>query len=155
MFAFQALLGLRSLDAAAKQARMEALVVNAWFSAQAGNPLPGGLARVEALQAHPSFDIENPNKVRSLFVAFATGNVRNFHAEDGSGYRWAADRVVALDALNPQVSSRLAKVLTEWPRFDAARGRRMRAALAAIGGRDLSMDVREVVDKGLQTAADR
>ena len=163
LFAFQGLLGLHSSGEDAKLAHAEAfhrswsseaLVVDAWFSAQARNPLPGGLARVEALEANPAFDIKNPNKVRALLISFASGNVRNFHAEDGSGYRWAGDRVIALDALNPQVASRLAKILTEWPRFDPARGHRMRAVLEVIGGQEISKDVREVIDKGLQPAAD-
>ena len=158
--AFHGLLGLASLPADAKRGHVEAfyhrfsseaLVVDAWLSAQARNPLPGGLARVQELQQHPAFDPGNPNKIRALLVAF-TANTRNFHDVDGASYRWIADWVVQLDAGNPQVASRLAKVLTQWPRFDAPRGRRMRAALAAIGEHDLSRDVREVVDKGLQTA---
>ena len=155
--ALEGLLALRSLDEAAKQATLaafherwagDALVVDAWFSAQARNPLPGTLARVQRLETHPAFDMANPNKVRALLLAFTT-NARNFHAADGRAYRWLADHVVALDELNPQVASRLAKTLADWPRFDAPRGRRMRDALEAIGERSVSNDVREVVDKGL------
>ena len=155
--ALEGLLALRSLDEAAKQATLaafherwagDALVVDAWFSAQARNPLPGALARVQSLEAHAAFDMANPNKVRALLLAFTT-NARNFHAADGRAYPWLADRVVALDELNPQVASRLAKTLADWPRFDAPRGRRMRDALEAIGQRSVSNDVREVVDKGL------
>ena len=155
--ALRGVLGLRSLDAAAKAAiladfhrrwRHEPLVVDAWFAAQARAPLPGTLARVKVLERHDDYDATIPNKVRALLLAF-TANVRNFHAASGDAYRWAADRVVALDSFNPQVASRLAKTLTEWPRFDPARGARMRAALATVGEHKLSKDVREVVDKGL------
>ena len=154
--AFNGLLGLRSLDVHKRREYVEAfherwaseaLVVDAWFATQARCPLPGGLARVQALEGHNAFDIKNPNRARALFFAFTT-NTRNFHEGD-AGYRWIADRVAALDALNPQVASRLAKTLTEWPRFDSARARLMREALRFIGERDLSSDVREVVDKGL------
>ena len=155
--ALQGLLGLESLGDSGKQARLaafyqrwrsKALVVDAWFAAQARNPLPGTLSRVQALQSHAAFDGANPNKVRALQLTFAA-NVRNFHSTDGAGYRWLADQVIAIDPANAQLASRLAKTLADWPRFDAPRGRRMRAALAAIGAGDLSNDVREVVDKSL------
>ena len=155
--ALQGLLNLRSLAPAAKadvvadfyqRWQTEPRVVDAWFTAQARVPLPGTLARVQALERSPAYDSKVPNKVRALLLAF-TANVRNFHAADGEAYRWAADHVIALDGFNPQMASRLAKVLAEWPRFDAARGARMRAALAATGERKLSENVREVVAKGL------
>lgn len=158
--ALHGILGLAGLDDAAKAEDLEAfyqrwsseaLVVDAWLSAQARNPLPGGLMRVRALETHPAFEATNPNKIRALIGAY-TANVRNFHAEDGLSYRWTADRVLDVDAKNPQVASMLAKKLTEWPRFDAARGRRMRAVLEDLGGNELSKDVREVVDKGLAEA---
>lgn len=158
--ALQGILGLPGVDDAAKADDLgafyerwssEALVVDGWFSAQARNPLPGCLAQVRALETHPAFDITNPNKVRALIGAY-TANVRNFHSVDGASYRWTADKVLAVDAKNPQVASMLAKKLTEWPRFDTARGRRMRTVLEELGGNDLSKDVREVVDKGLAPA---
>src|SRR5450830_1848273 len=37
------------------------LVMDQWFSVQAGSVLPGGLARVKALMEHPAFTIKNPN----------------------------------------------------------------------------------------------
>ena len=158
--ALHGILGLAGLDDAAKAEELDAfyerwssqaLVVDAWLSAQARNPLPAGLARVRALETHPAFDATNPNKIRALIGAY-TANVRNFHTVDGSSYRWTADKVLAIDAKNPQVASALAKRLTEWPRFDAARGRRMRAVLEDLAGNELSKDVREVVDKGLAGA---
>ena len=160
--AFAGLLGLRSLSKDAKDKHIaafyerwasEALVVNAWFAAQARCPLPGGIERVDALERHVAFDKKNPDKVRSVFGAF-TRNVRNFHADDGAGYRWLAERVRMLDPLNPQIASALAKKLTEWPRFDAGRARQLRDALRFIGEREVSPDVREVVDKGLADAPD-
>ena len=160
--AFTGLLGLESLAADAKDRHIaafhqrwaaEALVVNGWLTAQARCPLPGGLRRVQALEGHAAFDRKNPDKVRSVYGAF-TRNTRNYHAADGAGYHWLAERVRLLDPLNPQIASALAKKLTDWPRFDAARGRLQRDALRFIGERELSGDVREVVDKGLAAAPD-
>ncbi len=159
--ALHGLLALRSLGDEQKEGHLaafyerwshEALIVDAWFTAQARNPSPGGLVRVKALEAHPAFELDNPNKVRALPLAF-TANVRNFHTADGAAYAWAGDKVLALDRFNPQIASRLAKTLTEWRRFDAARGRRLRETLERLSGETLSKDVREVVDKGLQHPA--
>jgi aminopeptidase N len=62
-----------------------------------GSTLPGGLARVKALMQHPAFTMKNPNKVRALVGAFAGQNLVNFHAADGSGYRFLADLVIELN----------------------------------------------------------
>ena len=162
-----ALTGLLSLRSLAEEVRArhvaafyerwssQALVVNAWFAVQARCPRPGGLARVEALQRHPAFELRNPDKVRSLMLTFAARNLANFHVAGGAGYRWFADQVLTLDPVNPQVASQLAKALTGWPRFDAQRGRLMCAALRRIGqAPELSSGVREVVAKGLVDATD-
>ncbi|MFK7916327.1 MAG: aminopeptidase N, partial [Pseudomonadales bacterium] len=65
----------------------QALVVNLWLQLQASAPMSTA-ADVQALEAHVCFDQRNPNKVRSLIGAFAQNNARNFHALDGSGYRY-------------------------------------------------------------------
>ena len=83
--------------------------------------LPGGLARVQALMQHPAFTLKNPNKVRALIGAFAGQNLVNFHAADGSGYRFLADQVISLNATNPQIASRQLGPLTRWRKYDASR----------------------------------
>jgi aminopeptidase N len=140
----------QALDAFHAQWRDEALVVDKWLAVQAGSRLPGTLAAVQALTAHPAFDLKNPNKVYALLRTFIANHVR-FHAADGSGYRFAAAQILALDAMNPQVASRLARGFDRWRRFDAARQTHARAALESI--RDhagLSRDVQEIVTRSLQ-----
>jgi len=127
----------------------EALVVDGWFSAQAGSPLTD-VAAMQRLEKHPAFDGTNPNKIRSLYSAFAARNFRNFHHRDGSGYRFLADRVIDLNARNPQIASRLTTELTRFRRYDTVRQRLMRAELERIAATpDLSRDVFEVVSKSL------
>ncbi|MCM2318511.1 MAG: aminopeptidase N, partial [Pseudomonas sp.] len=128
----------------------DALVMDQWFSVQAGCPLPGGLERVEALMHHPAFTLKNPNKVRALIGAFANQNHVNFHRLDGAGYRFLADQIIALNALNPQIASRLLTPLTRWRKFDSARQALMRGELERIlASGELSSDVFEVVSKSL------
>ena len=133
--------------------RGEALVVDKWLRVQATSSAAGALDRVRALTRHPAFDLRNPNKARSLLHAFATDNPTHFHAPDGSGYRFVAEQVVALDKLNPQVASRLARAFDRWKRYDAARVAHARAALERLRETPgLSPDTSEIVDRALAPA---
>ncbi len=133
--------------------QQERLVIDRWFAVQASAPRADALAQVEALEAHPAFERRNPNRVRSLYAAFASQNPARFHALDGSGYQFLASRVLALDATNPQLASRLLTPLTRWQRFDERRQRLMCAALREIAAQaKLSPDVLEVVSKSLLDA---
>ena len=109
-----------------------------------------GLERVQALMQHPAFTLKNPNKVRALIGAFANQNHVNFHRIDGAGYRFLADQVIALNALNPQIASRQLTPLTRWRKFDQTRQVLMRAELERIlASGELSGDVYEVLSKSL------
>lgn len=126
------------------------LVMDQWFSVQAGCPLPGGLERVHALMQHEAFTLKNPNKVRALIGAFANQNLINFHRADGAGYRFLANQVITLNALNPQIASRLLAPLTRWRKYGEARQALMKAELERIlASGELSSDVYEVVSKSL------
>jgi aminopeptidase N len=126
------------------------LVMDQWFSVQAACSLPGALARVQQLMTHPAFTLKNPNKVRALIGAFSGQNPVNFHQADGSGYRFLADQVITLNALNPQIASRLLGPLTRWGKYDDARQALMKAELERIlASGELSSDVYEVVSKSL------
>ena len=127
----------------------EALVVDKWLAGQSSSRLPGTLARVERLTAHPAFDIKNPNKVYALIRSFGA-NHRHFHAADGAGYRFLAGQIAQLDPINPQVASRLARCFDRWRRFDSEHQRHAKAALESLRQQPaLSRDVFEVVDKAL------
>ncbi|PHK94793.1 aminopeptidase N [Pseudoroseomonas rhizosphaerae] len=127
----------------------EPLVLDKWFTLQAMSPRTDAAA-AEALSRHPDFDLRNPNRVRSLVGAFAAGNPAAFHAASGEGYRFLADMVIALDAVNTQVAARMVSPLGHWKRQDAARGARMRAELERIAARPgLSKGTYEKVSKSL------
>ncbi|QZI68059.1 aminopeptidase N [Pseudomonas protegens] len=140
----------QALAVFAENFKDNALVMDQWFSVQAGSPLPGGLERVKALMQHPAFNLKNPNKVRALVGAFAGQNLINFHAADGSGYRFLADLVIQLNGFNPQIASRQLAPLTRWRKYDSARQALMKGELERIrASGDLSSDVFEVVSKSL------
>ena len=140
----------KALAVFAENFKENALVMDQWFSVQAGSTLPGGLARVKALMEHPAFTLKNPNKVRALIGAFAGQNLINFHAADGSGYRFLADLVIELNGFNPQIASRQLAPLTRWRKYDSARQALMKGELERIrASGHLSPDVYEVVSKSL------
>jgi aminopeptidase N len=127
----------------------EALVVDKWFMMQATAPTTD-VAAVRELMQHPAFTLRNPNRARSLVAAFCSGNPVQFHAPDGSGYAFWAEQVIALDALNPQVASRLSRAMDRWRRYLPALQTHMKKALQQVSGQGkLSNDVREVVSKAL------
>ncbi|GAB3459978.1 aminopeptidase N [Massilia terrae] len=127
----------------------EALVVDKWFALQASAPSTD-VGAVRALMQHPAFNIRNPNRARSLVATFCMANHVQFHVPDGSGYQFWAEQVIALDALNPQVASRLARAMDRWRRYAPVLQAHMKKALQQVNGqKKLSNDVREVISKAL------
>lgn len=140
-----------ALDAFYHRFQDDPLVVDKWFSLQATAPWPETLVKVKSLMGHPAFTIRNPNRVRALVGAFAHGNPAFFHDLSGAGYAFVADRVLELDALNPQVAARMISPFSRWRRYDSDRQQLMRQQLERIQARDsLSSDVGEIVQKSLQ-----
>jgi aminopeptidase N len=138
------------LDSFYTQWQHEALVIDKWFTTQAMSPMPGTYNKVLDLLAHPAFDIKNPNRVRSLIGAFSQSNPLHFHAANGLGYQFLADRILELNSLNPQVASRMVGALTSWRRYDEWRQDLMKAQLERIISTEaISKDVYEVAIKSL------
>ena len=126
-----------------------ALVIDKWFSLQAGALHPQVLDQVAALAQHPDFTLGNPNRVRALFMGFAM-NPGAFHAANGQGYRMIADLILALDPMNAQTAARFVPPLGRWQRMEPQRSALMRAELERIAANAvLSRDTREQVTKSL------
>lgn len=127
------------------------LVIDKWFSIQTSAQVPSVLETVERLQNHPAFTWLNPNRVRSLFAAFAMRNPVFFHAQDGRGYNILRDAILTLNTKNPQIASRLVGPLREWRRYTPDRQEKMKAVLEDILKQEnLSPDVFEIVSKSLK-----
>ena len=127
----------------------EPLVVDKWLGVEALSRLPGTVARVKELTLHPAFTLKNPNKVYALLGSFGVNQI-NFHAADGSGYDLMVEQSVALDAINPQVASRMVRNFERYKRFEPGRRALMRAALEKVAAtQDLSRETSEVVSKAL------
>ena len=127
------------------------VILDAWFGLEAAAPFGDGVARVQALLEHPRFDPAAPNSLRAVLGGFA-GNAAQFHALDGSGYRFMAERIAWLDQRNPITASRLAKVFSRWQSYAPERSTRMREALEQLAAAPLSPNSREVVEQCLSAA---
>ena len=98
----------------------DALVVDKWFRLQALAEEPVGaaagraFARARALLKHPDFTLKNPNRARSLIFEMCMFNPAAFHRVDAAGYVFWAERLLELDAINPQQAARLARVMDRW-----------------------------------------
>ena len=134
--------------------RGDALVLDKWFALQASAPERDGrvFARVKALLKHPDFTLHNPNRARSLVRSLCGDNPAAFHRSDAAGYVFWSERVIELDAFNPQLASRIARVMDRWAQLAEPYRSAAREAIARVAARtDLSNDVREVVTRALET----
>ena len=127
----------------------DALVVDKWFGVQATSPR-ATVATIQTLMAHPAFTLRNPNRARAVIFMFCIGNPSGLHAEDGSGYRFWADQVLALDAINPEIAARLARAFDHWARFIPSVQAQMRVQLQRVAThKGLSRNTLEIVSKAL------
>ena len=133
-----------------EQWKVDNLVMDKWFTIQASAPKKSAIKRVEALFEHPDFDIKNPNRVRSLLGVFCAANPVCFHDASGVGYSLLGAYIEKLDAMNPQIASRLCIPLTRWKRYPEANQALMTTELQRLLDLPtLSNDVTELVSKSL------
>ncbi|HEZ3556312.1 TPA: aminopeptidase N [Neisseria meningitidis] len=125
----------------------DALVMDKYFSLVGSSRRSDTLQQVQTALQHPKFSIENPNKARSLIGSFSR-NVPHFHAENGSGYRFIADKVIEIDRFNPQVAARLVQAFNLCNKLEPHRKNLVKQALQRIRAQEgLSKDVGEIVGK--------
>ena len=124
------------------------LVMDKFFTVQpmAADPAQAvGIAH--NLAARADFDWQNPNRFRALIGGLGANHAA-FHAADGSGYDFVADWLIRMDAVNPQTAARMTSLFETWPRYDAGRRARARAALERIAARPgLSRNTAEMVTR--------
>lgn len=127
------------------------LVIDKWFATQAAAAKADIINEIKKLKEHTDFNIKNPNRVRSLYSAFAMNNPASFHAADGSGYEFLTDGVIELNSINPQIAARLLTPMRDWGRYTEDRQALIKASLQRIlDEKDLSPDVFEIASKSLK-----
>jgi aminopeptidase N len=140
-----------ALSAFRERFEANALVMDKWFSIQAGIPGAAALQRVQSLMEDPLFKRTNPNRVRSLVGTFAFTNTTGFNRADGGAYRFLADEIVDIDSRNPQLAARILTSMRSWRSLESGRADHAHSALAQIEqSANLSTDVRDIVDRILK-----
>ena len=126
------------------------LVLDKWF-ALAGDGAGAGDARPrQEPAAAPRLRATNPNRIRSLIGAFASGNQTQFNRPDGAGYEFLADFVLDLDRRNPQTAARLLVSFRSWRALEEGRRARAEHALRRVAAaQNLSPDTRDIVTRTL------
>ena len=126
------------------------LVTDKWLSLVATRPHPDSADAVAALLASPWWNATNPNRVRAVLGAFSRSNPRGLHRPDGRGYALVIEQIAVLDAVNPQVASRLLGAFEGWRRLAEPLRTQARAALATLDGRLASPDGRDLLQRLLE-----
>ncbi|MGO1246818.1 MAG: aminopeptidase N [Oceanisphaera sp.] len=130
--------------------QQDGLVLDNWFRLQATAPGDDAVARVEQLMAHPTFSINNPNRVRAVVGAFIMGNPLQFHRIDGRGYDLLTSVLTQLNSSNPQVAARMITPLIQFARLDDTRQLLIKDRLQQLMALpDLSRDLFEKISKAL------
>ncbi|MDO9055193.1 MAG: aminopeptidase N [Sulfuricurvum sp.] len=125
----------------------QTLVMNKYFSVLASSRREGTLERVVALQENRAYDVKVPNLVRALIGSFARNPVA-FYDHSGDGFRFVADKVIEIDALNPQIASGLAGAFKNYPKLSTTQKTEMGRELERIKNHpNLSNNVYEIITK--------
>ncbi|MDD5159125.1 MAG: aminopeptidase N [Sulfuricurvum sp.] len=128
----------------------QTLVMNKYFGVCASSRREGTLGRVWALQNDPAYDPKVPNLVRALIGSFARNPVA-FYEVSGEGFRFVADKVIEIDALNPQIASGLAGAFKNYGKLSVLQKAQMAMELERIKNHpDLSNNVFEIITKILE-----
>ncbi|GAA0345131.1 aminopeptidase N [Bowmanella denitrificans] len=132
----------------------DSLVMDKWFALHGSHQHKDSLAKLQLLTSHAMYSINNPNKVRALIGSFAFYNTAGFHALDGGGYRFVTDYLLKLDAVNPQVASRLITPMLGFAHLDDRRQDLLTQQLARLlDNKSLSRDLFEKVSKALKLSS--
>jgi aminopeptidase N len=123
------------------------LVMTKYLSILATSQREGLLERVKELQKSKLYDETIPNVVRALIGGFTTNN-KFFHAKDGSGYTFLADKLIEIDSINAQIASRLAGSFKLYEKMNADSKTLMKVELERVLNTEgISSNLYEIVSK--------
>jgi len=130
-----------------KKYKNETLVMNKYFSLLASSQREGVLERVALLQNDEAYNELVPNLVRSLIGSFSR-NYKYFHAKEGLGYIFVADKIIDIDKINPQIASGLAGAFKIYEKLGSVNKNMMKRELErVIAEPSISKNVYEIVSK--------
>ncbi len=125
--------------------RENPVVLDSWFAYEASRPHKRGIDIIEKLLSHPKFDWKAPNAIRAVLGGFSK-NIDLFHALDGQGYLFMADKLIEVDKINPITASRMVKIFSKWKTYIDKNKEGMYESLLKLNKANLSSNTREVVE---------
>ena len=130
----------------------ETLVMNKYFAIIASADKEELLERVERMQLDKVYDEKVPNLVRSLIGSFSR-NHKHFHKEDGSGYKFLANKIIEIDKINPQMASGLAGAFKIYDKLlDTNKELINRELKRVVSTHNLSNNTYEIINKILKNS---
>lgn len=125
------------------------LVFDKWLSLNAIIPDENALERVKSLMDDPKFNIENPNRVRSLIGGFAANQVQ-FGRKDGASFEFVADLIADIDTRTPQLAARLLTLFRSFKNYESIRREAAKSALESLQkSPKLSPDCSDILERTL------
>ncbi len=125
----------------------DTLIMNKYFSIIASSNKSDVLNRVKELENDEVYDMKVPNLVRSLIGSFSR-NSKYFHAKDGSGYKFLADKIIEIDKINAQIASNLCSAFKIYEKLNKTNQKFMRVELKRVEStHSLSKNTYEIVHK--------
>ncbi len=121
------------------------VVLDSWFSYKASLEVDDNNKNIESLFANVYFDLKSPNTLRSILNAYVTRN-SDFHAIDGSGYKYISKKIIEFDKLNPIVISRFLKIFSRFRNYSKPYRNNMLETLLNIRKNNLSTNTKEVIE---------
>ena len=133
-----------------KKYKADTLVMNKYLALFASSSKEGVLERVVKLQDDEVYDVKVPNLVRSLIGVFAR-NYKYFHAKDGEGYKFIADKIIEIDKINAQMASGLCSAFRIYEKMNETNKNLMKIELERIiSTHSLSKNSYEIISKILK-----
>ena len=127
--------------------KSEHLVMAKYLSLRSNSKRKGVLGRIKELEESDIYDKTVPNSVRALIGGF-TANTKYFHAKDGSGYKFLADKLIEIDKINAQIASRLAGAFKLYKKMNRDSKELMRVELERVMSQEkISSNLYEIVSK--------
>jgi aminopeptidase N len=119
----------------------EALAIDLWFGLQASKPTVT-LGEIIQLTKHPKFDLNTPNRIRSVTGNFSTNLVAVWTV---AGAQFYVDLAKKLDTQNPILGSRMLQVLSRWYTLKEPLRSQIKAVIDSLQGQVTSSSVVETL----------
>ncbi len=126
-------------------------VINNWLRMESSSRRSNALKHMQdSILASNAYDANIPNKIYSTVLYFCQTNTPAFHNENGEGYEFLADKIIEVDAKNPQVASRLCSNFNMWKQWGDDRGKIVQPLLKKIASTPgLSKNCTEIINNAL------